>query len=165
MSSLLRKPRAVLVLFLFGSSAAVAQWESNPMRGPAAERVEQFKKIRLMEALNLDEETSIRFFARYNKHQEAMQQIRRRQIELLQQIQAFRKSNAADEEYGKVLQEMRSLEEKSSEAKLKYFDELGGVLTKKQLAEYIAFEVRFQQNLREILRDIQKKREEQMMKH
>ena len=37
-------------------------------------------------------------------------------------------------------------------------DELTDVLTQKQVAEYIVFEIRFQQNLREILRDMQQER-------
>ena len=41
-------------------------------------------------------------------------------------------------------------------------NEISEVLSKKQLAEYIVFEVRFELNLREILREIQKEREDRL---
>ena len=127
-------------------------------RRPAAERIEQFKKLRLMEILGLDEQTSIRFFARYNKHQETMRDVRQKQMEVFQQIQSLRRSQAPDADYQRVLSELRGLEQRSNETKLKYMDELSEILTKKQVAEYIVFEIRFQQNLREILRDMQQER-------
>ena len=58
-----------------------------PMRGPGAERIEQFKKVRLIEVMNMDEETSIRFFARYNKHLESMRTIQKDHNALIDQLQ------------------------------------------------------------------------------
>jgi hypothetical protein len=58
--------------FLFFSSflvfAQIKAQDPLPTRGPAAERIEQYKKIRLMEEVQMNEETSIRFFARYKTH-------------------------------------------------------------------------------------------------
>ncbi len=135
-----------------------AQGEELPAPSKALERVEQFKKIRLMEVLGLDEQTSIRFFARYGKHQRALQDLRRTQMQALGRVQALRKSKAADAEYGKVIQELLSLEGEGRDAKMKYIDELREVLSSKQIAEYLVFEMRFQQNLRELIRDAQKNR-------
>ena len=135
---------------------------AGQMRGQAGERVEQFKKIRLMEILSLDEQSSIRFFARYNKHQESMRDIRMKQAGLFQQIQALRRSGATDAEYDKVLSDLRALQNQTHEAREKYMNEISEVLSKKQLAEYIVFEVRFELNLREILREIQKEREDRL---
>lgn len=139
-------------------SLAMAQDEPPFRRGAALERVEQFKKIRMMEVLKLDEQTSIRFFARYNKHQETLRELRVKQAGVLGQLQDLRRSNAGDKEYDKVIRELRALEDEMNDAKGKYLDELSEVLTKQQLAEYIVFEWRFQQNLRELLRGAQQGR-------
>ncbi|MBI3112265.1 MAG: hypothetical protein HYZ01_11905 [Ignavibacteriales bacterium] len=154
---------ALLIAALLVCSVSLAQRrggapDQDSMRRPGAERVEQFKKLRLMEVLQLDEEASIRFFARYNKHEAAMREIRQKQLEFIQQIQSLRRSQAPDVDYQRVLRELRALEQRLSETKLKYMDELTDILTQKQVAEYIVFEIRFQQNLREILRDMQQER-------
>ena len=142
------------------SMHAVAQDNKNPQPGKAYERVEQYKKIRLMEVLNLDEQTSIRFFARYNKNQVILRDLRKKQVEALARVQALRKTNAADNEYDKIVSDLLSLENQLNEAKAKYVDELKQVLTSKQLAEYLVFETRFQQNLRDLLRDLSRNRPE-----
>ncbi|MBM4162685.1 MAG: hypothetical protein FJ217_16515 [Ignavibacteria bacterium] len=139
-------------------SLAMAQDEPPFRRGAALERMEQFKKIRMMEVLKLDEQTSIRFFSRYNKYQETLRELRLKQAGLLGQLQTLRRSNAGEGEYDKIIRELRALEGEMDNAKGKYLDELSEVLTKRQLAEYIVFEWRFQQNLRELLRDAQQGR-------
>jgi hypothetical protein len=160
MNDVVRKAGWILLLFAAVSSPGLAQ-ENQPLgQGRALERVEQFKKIRLMEVLNLDEQTSIRFFTRYNKYQEILRSLRKQQLQALGQVQALRKSKAADSEYDKMVDELLKLESQINEAKSKYVDELKQVLTSKQLVEYLVFEARFQQNLRELARELPRNRQE-----
>ena len=160
MNSILKKLSfafaGVAILFF----TVAAQDAQPPVQGKAAERVEQYKKIRMMEVLGLDEQTSIKFFARYNKNLEAMKDLRKKQVQALAGIQNLRKSKASDNEYAKVVGELRSLEDQVNQTKSIYIDDLKDVLTNKQLAEYLVFELRFQQNLRDLVRDVQQKRQE-----
>ena len=131
-------------------------------QGRGLERVEQFKKIRLMEVLNLDEQTSIKFFARYNKYEDQLRDLRQKQVHEFAQIQSLRKSKAADTEYDKVVNDLLTVEGQFEDVKTKYIGELKEVLTSKQLAEYLAFEYRFQQNLRDLAREVQHMRQQPM---
>ena len=150
---------ALLIVMTTGTSLMVfAQDSPPPMQGKALERVEQFKKIRLMELLNLSDENALKFFARYNKYQELLRNLRQKQVQAFGRIQSLRKSQAADAEFDKVVSDLLTLEGQFEEAKTKYVGELKDVLTSKQLAEYLAFEFRFQQNLRELARDAQQRR-------
>jgi Spy/CpxP family protein refolding chaperone len=160
MNALIR--RAGLLLLVFAAVAAQSTAQDNPPQGQgrALERVEQFKKIRLMEVLNLDEQSSIKFFARYNKYQESLRELRKKQVQALGRMQELRKSKAADSEYDKMVDELLSLERQINEAKSKYVEELKGTLTSKQLAEYLVFEARFQQNLRDLVRNLPRNRQE-----
>jgi hypothetical protein len=160
MNALIRRAGMILLLFAAISSPGIAQENPPQGQGRALERVEQFKKIRLMEVLNLDEQNSIKFFARYNKHQELLRDLRKQQVQALGQVQALRKSKAADSEYDKMVDELLTLEGQINEAKSKYVAELKGVLTSKQLVEYLVFEARFQQNLRELAREFPRNRQE-----
>jgi hypothetical protein len=160
MNALIRRAGPVLFLFAAFSMRGLAQENPPQGQGRALERVEQFKKIRLMEVLNLDEQNSIKFFARYNKYQELLRDLRKKQAQALARIQALRKSNAADAEYGKMVDELLTLESQINEAKSKYVEELKPVLTSKQLVEYLVFEARFQQNLRELAREFPRSRQD-----
>lgn len=160
MKTLLKKICPLIIGLVAISVQAVAQQNQNPPPGKAYERVEQYKKIRIMEVLNLDEQTSIRFFARYDKNQELLRDLRKKQVEDLGRVQALRKTDAADGEYDKIISDLLSLESQLNEAKAKYVDELRQVLTSKQLAEYLVFETRFQQNLRDLLREMPRNRQE-----
>jgi hypothetical protein len=160
MNSVLKKLLLVVGGIAICFATVTAQDAQAPVQGKAAERVEQFKKIRLMEVLGLDEQSSIKFFARYNKNLGVMKELRQKQIETLARIQSMRKGKATDNEYAKVVTELRSLEDQVNQAKSNYIDDLKDVLTSKQLAEYLVFELRFQQNLRDLVRDVQQKRQE-----
>jgi hypothetical protein len=164
MNSIVRK-----LLFAFGCMACLfltvaAQDAKPPVQGKAAERVEQFKKIRIMEVLGLDEQTSIKFFARYNKNLEVMKDLRQKQVQALARVQTMKKGKASDNDYAGVIGELRSLEDQVSQTKSKYIDDLKDVLTNKQLAEYLVFELRFQQNLRDLVRDVQQKNRQEPSK-
>ena len=151
--------RLLLLLALLATPIFVwAQDEEPPPPSKALERVEQFKKIRMMEVLALDEQTSIKFFARFGKHQRTLQEFRRKQVQALGKVQSLRKAKAGDAEYAKVIQDLQSLEGESRDAKLKYIEELKEILSNKQIVEYLVFEMRFQQNLRELIRDAQNNR-------
>jgi hypothetical protein len=160
MTFLHRRMFLVIALFTMSAVALPAQDMQSPPQGKAFERVEQFKKMRLIELLNLDEQTAIRFFALYNENQKQLREIRQEQVQALGAIQKLRKSEAADAEYGKVVDQLRALESKLNDTKTKYIDEIKQVLTAKQLAEYLVFEFRFQQNLRELVRDMQRNRQD-----
>jgi len=157
MKTLLRS--TVLLLALFAVPFALwGQDEELAAPSKALERVEQFKKIRMMEVLALDEQTSIKFFARYGKYQRLLQELRRKQMQSLTKLQSLRKAMAADAEYARVIQELQTLEGESRDSKLKYIEELKEILTNKQIAEYLVFEMRFQQNLRELIKEVQQNR-------
>lgn len=138
--------------------AVLSAQDQMPMRGPGAERVEQFKKLRLMEELKLDEATSIKFFARYNNHQEELRKLNVQRNRIIDELQGLRRRNASDAEYEKALGELKALADPAVELRVKFFNEISEVLTPKQVAEYVIFERNFVQNLREIMREMQQQR-------
>jgi Skp family chaperone for outer membrane proteins len=147
----------IIIAPLMISTDLIAQ-DQLPTRGPAAERIEQFKKVRLMEVLKMDEETSVRFFARYNKYEETLRTIQKDHNALVDQLQDLTKSNANNSDIEQAIKDIGMSEEKIAETRSKFLEELKGVLSLKQVAEYVVFERNFNKNLREIMRDIAKER-------
>jgi Skp family chaperone for outer membrane proteins len=145
------------VLFLLIVPALEAQ-DQGLRRGPASERIEQFKKVRLMESLKMDEETSIRFFARYDKYIESLHAIQKDHNALIDQLQNLTKSDASNSDIEKAINDIGLSEEKIAETRTKFLGELKDVISVKQIAEYVVFERNFNRNLREIMQDIAKGR-------
>lgn len=144
-----------LLLTLFFS---IAQGQDLPMGGPARERVEQFKKIRMMEVLKLDEEMSLRFFARYNKYQEGLREVVGRRDGFIDDLATLRKSSATDAEYEKVFKELYAIESKIAEERSKFLQELKSVISTKQIAEYVIFERNFNRQLMQLMREMAQER-------
>lgn len=155
--------RLLLALLSMMTIPLLAQ-EPLPLRGPAAERLEQYKKIRMMEALRLDEETSLRFFARYNKHQEQLRSIGMKRDSLIDELEAYRRRNSSDADYEKVFKSLVNLGHDGVKERERFLSELKSILSTKQIAEYLIFERRFYQNLRELMREMQQERRRGMMR-
>jgi hypothetical protein len=151
---------AISIVFIFTlimSTNLIAQ-DQHVMRGPAEERIEQFKKVRLMEVLKMDEESSIRFFARYNKHVETLRSIQKDHNALIDRLQNLAESNANNSEIEQAIKDIGMSEEKIAETRSKFLVEIKDIISLKQVAEYVVFERNFNKNLREIMRDIVKER-------
>jgi hypothetical protein len=147
----------VIISLLIIFTDLIAQ-DQLPARGPGAERIEQFKKVRLMEVLKMDEETSIRFFVRYNKHIENLHTIQKDHNTLIDQLQRLTQSNANNSDIEQAIKDIELCEEKIMESRSKFLEELKEVISIKQVAEYVVFERNFNKNLREIMRDFAKER-------
>ena len=65
-----------LCLALIATGEAQKRYQEREDR-PPLDRIESFKKVRLLEVLNLDEATSAKFIARYNLRAEKMRAFER----------------------------------------------------------------------------------------
>jgi len=148
-----------LIILFIGVFLSISHGQDQPpFRGRAAERVEQFKKMRLMEALQLNEETSIRFMSRYNKHMDAMRDIGKERNDLIDELEKLTRAKANDSELEKVIIKIGMSEETIAAERSKFISGIKDILTIKQIAAYVVFERNFNRNLRELMKDIAKDR-------
>ena len=152
------RPLTIVLISIFFMMTQVVAQDQLPMRGPAAERIAQYKKLRLMEVVQMNEETSVRFIARYNKHEENIRAIGREQDELIDQLQKLIKSNSNDAALENVIKDIGMSEEKVLEERTKFIKELRDILSLKQMSQFIIFERNFNKNLRELMRDVARDR-------
>ena len=135
--------------------------QNQPMQEappPMPHKVEQYKKMRLIEELKLDEETSIRFFVRYNKQTEEIREIERQRNMVIKQLTELSQSNASSNEFETAIKNYIKLGGQIAEVRAKFIDGLKEIFTTRQIAEYLIFEQKFNQNLREVLRDMTRER-------
>ncbi len=136
--------------------AAQPQQRGRSLR--PAERIESYKKVRMIEALALSEETGIKLVARYTAHREAVRKLEEERGERMDTIDDLVQSNASDAELQKSIAQIAEIEARILEMRKKYIESLKEILTVKQIAEYILFERNFMKDLRNVVRDVQKER-------
>lgn len=122
------------------------------------DRIESYKKVRMLEVLKLDEEQSVKFVSRYNKHQELMHGFEKERNTLVDKLDEQTHASASDADFDRTFADLLELEKKISGERHHFLDELKEVLSRKQAAEYIVFERNFVQELRKAIRDVQRER-------
>lgn len=62
---------AICISFLFTTALFAQRDEDRREWGRKGGKIEQLEKIKIIEELNMDEETALKFFSRRNEHRES----------------------------------------------------------------------------------------------
>jgi hypothetical protein len=127
------------------------------MRRPS-ERLDSYKKVRMIEAMKLDEETGLKLVNRYGAHRQTVKRLEKERGELMDKLELQVQSSTSDNDYQKTFNDLLDSERKIIDARKKYLEELKEIFTSKQIAEYLIFERNFMKDLRNVVNDVQKQR-------
>jgi len=127
------------------------------------ERLQQLKKLRLMEVLGLAEEESVRFFTRYNKFENELRDLESQRNGVIDDLEAALKRGEKPEVYQKGFDQLEALGKKVGDARLQFYEDARKLLTAEQVAKLIVFERNFNRDLREMIQDVQRERRRGMM--
>lgn len=117
----------------------------------ARERISEFKKIKLLEILNLDEQTSEKFLAKYNSAEKIIsEKLEKIQDAMLDLEYALRKKSGK-EEIAKNSQRLMDAQRDLLNTMLEQQKEIKGILNEEQFAKYLLFENRFRSELQRLL--------------
>ncbi len=148
----------ILLALCLVLASTVAPAQNRMGQGRPGQRIEQFRKLRMIEALKLDDDTSVKFFTKYNKHEDAVRDINEERNGLLDQLQGLRKTDAADAELNKVIQKLEDLDRKLVEERTRYLEDIRSVLTTRQMADLFLFERNFTRNVRQLMQEMTQER-------
>ncbi len=144
----------VITLMLLLSASAFPQIDEVRQR----DRIAQLEKLKLIEALELNEETAVRFFARRKEHQKELESFERRTKDLFEQLDKSLKSKKPDSEreQQKIINELLDVKVKIEKRKKDFVFSLNDILTTEQVSKYLLFERSFREEIRKILLDRRK---------
>jgi Spy/CpxP family protein refolding chaperone len=148
----------VLAVSVFMIALPLQAQEGPPMRKQGLERVERFRKMRMIEMLDLKEEQSVRFMARFKEFENNRQELQKQREVILDKIERLVRNNADEKEIEKVFPEAEAINRKIGEARLTFFNSLSDLLTIQQRAKLLLFERRFEGELRDAVRQRMKER-------
>jgi len=153
---------AACVLFpLLASAQGTGQ--SEPQGGDRpSDRIENLRKVRLVEILELKEDQSVRFLARMNEHDAARRNLIKERGDALDRLERLIRNKADDSEYEKAFADVAAVDDRISAERKGFFSGLADILTPTQRAKMLIFERRFERELREAMREAQRRRADQM---
>ncbi len=154
------KPTAMLFLALAFPAITLAQ---GPGPGPGQEgkpieRLEQLRKVRMIEMLDLKEDQSVRFFARLNDHDNARRALRKERSDVLDKIERLVRNHGDEQEYDPLFKDVLDLDRKLGDENRSFFESLKDVLTTEQRGKLLLFERKFESELREAMREARQRR-------
>lgn len=119
------------------------------------EKLEQLEKIKLIEALDLDEETSIRFFARRNDSKREIHELEKKSDNIISELETSfdTEDKNQDEKQKQLISEMLKTRESIELKRNQFINSLSDILTVEQTAKLIVFEKKFRDEIRNLLLD------------
>jgi Spy/CpxP family protein refolding chaperone len=116
-------------------------------------KIEQLEKVKLIEALNLTEDQSVRFFARRNEHRKEIEKLEDRSKELIDNLELL--LNQSDDknlnDQKKLLNELLDIRVQMEVKRKQFILSLNDILTKEQITRLVVFEKKFREEIRKIL--------------
>lgn len=129
----------------------------DPAMGPQIERVERFKKMRMIEVLKLSEEESIRFFAKQTAHEEKVREFMKERNGVLDEIQAILDSSSK-KDLTKLTDKIKDIEKRIFQERQRFFDDVEKLLTPEQYAKIFLFDREFGKQIRGAMEGMMKDR-------
>jgi len=151
--------RTLAALLIIAATVVTVQAQPfGPPPGPRnMERIEQLKKVRLVEMLDLKEEQSVRFFARLNEHENAMRSLGREKAELLDRIDRLVRNEADAKEFEAMFPQVAAVDDRMGGERKKFFDGLADLLSPEERGTYLLFERQFERELREAMKEVRQR--------
>jgi len=145
----------IMIFFIPLCISAQHRWGENERGGrPRSERLEKFHKMRLIEVLNLNEEESVRFFAKQNTHEDKVHEFMSLRNEALDSIEANIKDNANTVNLEKKSSQIRELDKEIFNERQRFQDEVKQMLTPVQYGKFLVFERNFGRQVRDAIQEM-----------
>jgi Spy/CpxP family protein refolding chaperone len=140
----------VFLIFLIVTPAIAQEHRDRRMMD---NKIEQLEKVKLIEALNLTEDQSIRFFARRNEHRKEIEKLEMRTEEILRDLENLTEDsndrNVAEQK--RLLNEFLDIRIQIENKRKQFILSLSDILSPEQVSKLVVFEKKFRDEIRKIL--------------
>lgn len=145
--------RSVIFYLIISLTFPLFAQEEDTIEPYQRKRIEEFKKLKLVEVLDLTEEESVRFFPRYNELQNKIRELQMKKDETVDDLQAIVKGgekNFVTKKYDELVRRLAQINEEGEKVKANFIYSLEEFLPKFKIAKLIVFEREFFREIRKI---------------
>lgn len=133
----------------------IAAQDNRPMRhnAKAQEKIAELEKIKLVEALDVNEETMVKFFARRKDFLEKMKALNMQKEDKLDLIEKELQNNEGknDQVFKRYVDEAIGIESNIVRTKKEFYDSLKDIFNNRQIAKLMVFERNFRREIRDMI--------------
>jgi len=141
------KKLAVLFIILF----ALPVLAQNRGQGMMNRRVEEYEKVKLIEALNLDETKSIQFFTKRRAFREKQRNLNDQLDSLTDKLKSITTGSQDKDKLKDVVNQYINTEKQMHTLKNNYMTDIKSILTDEEIARLIVFERDFRQDIQQMI--------------
>jgi hypothetical protein len=147
----------LIILLIASGSSVLAQRNFDRREGPPnkklRQRIEDLRKVKLLDVLDLKGDQVERFFAVYNDYTDRIEKVRIKIDESSRDLQSAIVADASEAEIKKLTKQVRDHIRDMGSLIDKRFDEVQPILSSSQFAQYVVFESRFRDELQRMILD------------
>ena len=145
-----------LVLFILTAVSYPQKMRDKILKNK--DKLEQLEKIKLIESLDLNEETSIRLFSRRNDLKKEIDKLENRNDEIISDLEkTFNEDDKnLEAKQTQLLSEFLKNKQEIETRKQQFLTSLNDILSKEQICKYVVFEKKFRDEIRSVLMDSKK---------
>jgi hypothetical protein len=146
----------LLILSAVTDTQAQRRRQNEPFEKERPERLDKYRKMRLVEILNLQEEDAIRYFAKEDAHRENMHKIMGERNGALDELDRVVRDEKESPELEKYIVRVREIDRQITAERERFQDELKNLLTPVQFGKFLIFERNFGNRLRDAFDELHK---------
>lgn len=143
-------------LALFATCPTSTNAQSRERRGGEErlrERIQDLRKVKLLDVLNLEGDQVEKFFAVYNSYEDKIDEAKQGIDAAARDLQGAIGNDASEAELTKLTSALREQIRTMERLIEQRFDDSKKVLTTRQYAQYVVFEARFREELQRMILD------------
>lgn len=154
---MVRLTSLLIVFLLFVQADSFTQQRHQRMQ-EGRDRLETLRQVKMIEALNLDEETAVRLSIFYKRHQDKIRDLHQEIDSLIDELEAAIDENKPENVLRQIQSDINEKRNAIHEHRLNLYREIEGILTPRQVAKLIVFERNFNRDMLEIMHEVQRDR-------
>lgn len=142
----------LLLIFLFASLSVKAQ-DDRDVFPKQRERIKQLAKLKLIETLELNEDESVRFFAKFNEFHKNIENIQLKRNETIDEMKSLIRDEKSFNEtkYNEIIKKLSDLGFEEIKIRNNFINSIQEFLPKYKVAKLIVFEREFNRQLRDLM--------------
>jgi hypothetical protein len=151
-----------LFIFIFTALLLIPTVQSSAQRRrpfmdlnrPNPERLEKFRKMRLIEVLKLNEEDAVRYFAKQSAHEGTQRDLMKQRNEALDAMENNVREKNNTHDLQTQSDKLLEVDRKIFAERQRYQDELRKFLTPEQFAKFLVFERNFGRQVKDAIEEM-----------
>jgi hypothetical protein len=120
--------------------------------------IEKVRIYLLTEKLDLSSDQAMKFFPKLNELRKIEDEFQKQRMDIILKLEKLVQDKASDKDLLKTLDGFETLVKAKAENDKKIRDELRALLTPVQQAKFMVFQVKFEQEIRDMIREIRENR-------